>query len=254
MLRRERIRDGKIDWGLAQDVAYSHLLGNQNTIPHVLTWALKYLNLDPNLQHTIRTNMRDEYASAWANSRQPTLDEIVSIQVPYLEAFISEVLRCRPPISFLLKEALRNTDILGQRIPKGTQVFIPTSGPDLTQLKIPRVRGTFSSSHAKPREDGRDCWDNNPEQFDPKRWLRKNIGTSAMEFDPNSGPLLTFGAGRRGCLGKRLAYLNLRITLTLIIWNFHFEVLPEESKNDPDLDLHTSLMPNTCYVRVRKAC
>jgi cytochrome P450 len=47
--------------------------------------------------------------------------------------------------------------------------------------------------------------------------VRKEKGD---EFDPSAKPVLAFGLGLRGCFGKRLAYVEIRILITLIIWNF----------------------------------
>jgi cytochrome P450 len=54
--------------------------------------------------------------------------------------------------------------------------------------------------------------------FKPERWI---VGD---EFDATAGPQLAFDLGTRGCYGKRLVYVEMRILLTLIVWNF--ELLP----------------------------
>lgn len=79
------------------------------------------------------------------------------------------------------------------------------------------------TSKAAKLEGRSKSWD--PEDigvFKPERWLvpassGKDTGLK-YEFDSSAGPVLAFGLGVRSCFGKRLAYLELRILLTVIIW------------------------------------
>lgn len=78
-------------------------------------------------------------------------------------------------------------------------------------LPIPDSLRSDVSSATKPR-----AWDSSGmAAFNPSRWLVQ--GDKGEEFDPNAGPQLAFGAGVRQCYGKRLAYLEIRILVSLII-------------------------------------
>ncbi|KAK3950851.1 hypothetical protein QBC32DRAFT_6304 [Pseudoneurospora amorphoporcata] len=57
-------------------------------------------------------------------------------------------------------------------------------------------------------------------EFKPERWLKTNKETGREDFDPLAGPMLTFGLGPRGCYGKRLAMMSLRIHFVMIVWWF----------------------------------
>lgn len=217
-----------------QDEAYSHLLGNNGTISHVMSWAVVYLGIHQDFQRELRASLR-------AALRHPSLDMIMEASCPLLDAFIQEVLRCRPPVSFILKQALRDTTILDHAIPKGTQVFIPTCGPGLTEPAINTTQATTPG------------WEK-PETFDPHRWLCKDPETGGVNFNPQSGPFLAFGAGRRSCFGKPLAYLNLRVMLTLLVWSFELDELPDKIKARLGLDRHKSEKPGATWVRLRQVC
>ncbi|KAM4055094.1 cytochrome p450 [Hirsutella rhossiliensis] len=186
-----------------QDEAYSHLLGIHDTIPHFMDWAAVYLGIHQHLQRQLRAGLRAAYPQAAAEQ---------------------QVLRCRPPVSFLLREARRDTTILGHSIPKGAQPSSPPAG-----------------------------WEK-PEVFDPGRWLRNDPETGEAKFNGQSGPFLAFGAGRRGCFGKRLAYLNLRVVLTLLVWSFEFGELPDNIMTDLGLEQHKSAKPRAAWVRLRQVC
>lgn len=60
----------------------------------------------------------------------------------------------------------------------------------------------------------------------------------------------TFGGGLRGCFGKKLAHLGLRIIFTLIVWNFELQALPEELRDFKAKDVLTH-RPQRVYLRLR---
>lgn len=70
----------------------------------------------------------------------------------------------------------------------------------------------------------------NPEniaEFRPQRWLRRDAGTGEEVFDAAAGPQMQFGAGPRGCFGRKLAYLELRVAVVLVVWSFELGGVPE---------------------------
>lgn len=270
ILQRASERPGGLSPGLltvAQDEAYSHMLGGQANVAHAATWAVKYLTRYQDEQHTVREDLRAAYAEARREGRPPHLEEITSPRVPTprLDAFLHEILRCRPALSFVLRQTIHSTDVLGYAIPPRTQVFIPTFGPGMTESSLPRRGPTAEgASQGEQREvvipgsgdrATHPGWED-PERFRPGRWLHYggegDLAREVPRFDPHSGPFLTFGAGRRGCFGKPLAFLSLRILLTLWIWNFDFEELPEDLRRDADFGLHPAMLPGSCYVKLTK--
>lgn len=241
---------------VAQDEAYSHMLGGQANIAHIAIWTVRCLTLYQDEQRNVREDLRVAYAEAWRDGRPPSLEEIISsrIQTPHLDAFLQEVLRCRPALSFVLRQTIHSTDILGYEIPPCTQVFIPTFGPGMTEspLCVPNEHASMSGRRVGSAARVVHGWED-PEEFRPVRWLHEDGDSGEVRFDPHTGPFLTFGAGRRGCFGKPLAYLSLRILLTLWIWNFDFEELPEDLRQDADFGLHPAMLPRTCYMKLSKA-
>lgn len=74
--------------------------------------------------------------------------------------------------------------------------------------------------------------------FAPERWLKaeksENEDGKTVEqevFEPQAGPNLAFGAGLRACFGRRLAYLEMRTALTLLIWSFELREMGEKLNN-----------------------
>ncbi|ORY72131.1 uncharacterized protein BCR38DRAFT_405131 [Pseudomassariella vexata] len=133
------------------------------------------------------------------------------------------------------------------------------TGPSLLSpaIDIPEDLRRETSQLAKKEGKGR-AWD--PEDigvFKPERWLvsapkghREQSGFE-VEFDAAAGPQLSFSLGTRGYFGKRLAYLELRILITLIVWNFELLPCPKELSSY-NSTLGITNKPNQCYVRLRK--
>ena len=70
-----------------------------------------------------------------------------------------------------------------------------------------------------------------------------------MEFDPKAGPNLAFSVGPRQCFGKKLAYLQLKIAVTLLLWNFEFGKLPDDMNQDEIVEKMVNL-PKDCFVKL----
>jgi len=169
-----------------------------------------------------------------------------------------------------MREATVDTIVLGYRIPKGTILFIHARGPDISEPSTVEVSESVRSSTSQTTKKRVGEWSpNNINDFLPERWLRRksseesfqdvstrngqrNSESSPLEFDPLAGPMLAFGAGLRGCSGRRLAYLEMRIILVLLVWHFVFEPCPEELSSYDGQEMIT-LRPRQCYVKLRPA-
>lgn len=143
-----------------------------------------------------------------------------------------------------------DTVILGHKIPKGTVITFASGGASVNspQFDIDEARRHSSSQEAKKSGKTRHDWDPmDMGAFKPERWL-VNDGN---EFDAASGPQLAFSLGTRSCFGKRLAYLQLRILVTLIVWNFEFSRCPDELSSYGHKTMLTT-EPTQCFVRLSK--
>jgi cytochrome P450 len=87
--------------------------------------------------------------------------------------------------------------------------------------------------------------------FDPDRWLRTEADGSKV-FDGTLGPHLSFGLGPRSCFGRKLAYLELRLALVLVLWHFELQKVPDNLDSYEAIDQLTH-NPIQCYVRLAPA-
>lgn len=233
------------------DMLFGYLLGGQDTTHSVLSFMVKQLGVHQKAQATLRSHLRSVHTAAIIEGRSPTQEEIIKTHIPFLDAFIEEVMRLDNPAPVILKEAQCDITILGHLIPRGTQLFFPLWGPSLDEpaLEVPEnIRSESSQKHADTPKD----WTHSgyaPSSFHPERWLRKDAETGEKVFDIKAGPTLSFSLGPRECWGKRLAYLELKLVTTLLVWNFEFLPLPSELVDWDIVDV-LNAKPKRCFVRL----
>lgn len=87
------------------------------------------------MQHKLRTSLLEAFCEAHQAGGQPTAKEICKTSIPYLDAFIEESLRHSCVISVNMRVAIRDADVLGYVVPKGTDVYMLVS-VHITYVKI----------------------------------------------------------------------------------------------------------------------
>ncbi|XP_075234243.1 putative cytochrome P450 49a1 [Lycorma delicatula] len=129
-------------------------------------------------------------------------------QLPYLRACIKETLRMYPVVIGNGRCMTKDTVIRGYLIPKGTQVIFQ--------------HYVISNSEK---------YFNSPAKFYPERWLK----TSPEHKEHHPFASLPFGYGRRMCLGRRFADLEIQTVIAKIIQSYKIKYNYEK--------LHYSIHP-----------
>ncbi|KAL3426498.1 cytochrome P450 [Phlyctema vagabunda] len=198
------------------------------TTSSTLNWGVKYLTKYQEVQKKLREALRATHKQAFERGEQPAAEQIAKARDPYLEAFIDEVMRHSGILSSNVRIATQDADVLGYRIPKGTDLFMLTNG---ASFNSPAFSIDDKKRSATSREYKGDTarWNTHDDLhlFRPERWLTQTEQSSDPVFDARAAPFQTFGAGIRGCYGKRLAYLEQRVIYTLMVWNFEFQSIPD---------------------------
>jgi cytochrome P450 len=88
--------------------------------------------------------------------------------------------------------------------------------------------------------------------FVPERWLEPGAKVGAMVFNPRRGPMNSFGGGPRGCFGRRLAYMELRILVVLLFFNFQLLPISPDMRSYRRKEQIT-VEPADCHVRLKTA-
>lgn len=162
---------------------------------------------------------------------------------------IEELLRYTRIVPAVFRQATTDAEILGHHIPKGTIVVCVSNGPSFFSpgYAIDDDLRTASGRQAKGRVG---VWDSNDmAEFNPKRWLVDEDGKKS--FDATAGPLFSFGQGPRECYGRRMAYLEMKVALTLLVWKFGLQKCPEELSSYDAVDKLTRV-PQQCFVRLAR--
>ncbi|ROV87881.1 hypothetical protein VSDG_09530 [Cytospora chrysosperma] len=144
-----------------------------------------------------------------------------TMNMPYLNAVLRETHRLCPPLANGPARVVGDSGavIAGWRIPPGTTVGV-------TQYAANRCSANFTR----------------PEDFLPERWLSpeqaEKYGYAAdhqQQFVDDSREVCRpFSTGGRDCLGQNLAWVEFRIMLARMIWNFELDVCPRREKNEHD--------------------
>ncbi|KAJ6784452.1 hypothetical protein PWT90_09721 [Aphanocladium album] len=227
------------------------------------------------VQSRLRIALHRGFHSAHVEKRMPTAQEIMSTSIPYLDAVMEELLRVGNASALGAREALCDTTIMGCRIPKGTTVIYRTVGHGLLEPSFEVDENLRTPTSQRDQQTGKTpAWHNATiTMFRPERWLKHQStmetqqGASVDEkssaaevmwddpsatFDSNAGPINTFGKGPRSCFGRRLAYVEFKILLTLIIWNFELEKCPKKLSSY-QATLGLVYKARQCFVRLQQA-
>ncbi|RYP51843.1 hypothetical protein DL768_002919 [Monosporascus sp. mg162] len=229
------------------DEIFGNVVAGHDTTSSALGWLLKFLTDLPDIQSKLRQALHSAHPEAAAEGRPPTLAELTRNKVPYLDAVFEETLRLSA-VS-VTRETTCDTELLGHHIPKGTVVVFLSNGPSFYEpsFEIDDAKRSPTSRAAISRR-----WDENApmQAFNPERWLKHREGDSVVEFDATAGPQLVFGLGTRSCFGKRLAYLEARIIITMVIWNFELLPVPLALRGYGATDGVTH-RARQCFVRLK---
>lgn len=112
-------------------------------------WGLKYLAKHNDVQTRLRKDLRDAFPSALQEGKPPSANDITKARIPYLDAFIDEVLRHSGGRPTNVRVAISDTEILGYHIPEGTDVFIWSIYPPRLYRACPLLHMCWSC-HDQP--------------------------------------------------------------------------------------------------------
>lgn len=76
--------------------------------------------------------------------------------------------------------------------------------------------------HTSPTQSPANVHD--PGRFVPECWLPEAKNTASPFYADNRDVLQPFSTGPRNCIGKNLAYSEMRVILAQVLWNFDIEL------------------------------
>ncbi|XP_068663246.1 cytochrome P450 CYP94D108-like [Aristolochia californica] len=206
-----------------RDIIVSFILAGRDTTSSSLAWFFWLLSTRPDVERKIVEEVKA------VRSRHPDTGETFSYdelrEMNYLHAALSESMRLYPPVAINSRTALED-DIL----------------PDGTFVR----KGWVVSYHAYSMGRMEGVWGPDCRNFVPDRWLEKGV---FRPESPSKYPM--FHAGPRMCLGKEMAYIQMKSIAASVLERFEIDALDKENRPQPILSL-TMRMRDGLPVRVRK--
>jgi cytochrome P450 len=117
-------REAQYDSPAIQDEVFGLMFAGHDTTNASILWGLKFLAANQEVQSELRSSLRSVFKRAFDAVENPSVKEITSTSIPYVDAFIEENGRLRNVAGSLVRMTVVDTEVLGFRIPKGTDVFL----------------------------------------------------------------------------------------------------------------------------------
>ncbi|KAH7024942.1 cytochrome P450 [Microdochium trichocladiopsis] len=173
----------------------SLISAGSETTATLLSGCMFYLLTNRDKYETLAQEIRNRYS---------TVDSINIHNVnelPYLSATLKETFRMYPPVPVGLPRVA----------PEGGDTVAGYFIPENTSISVPHFCAYHSESNFADAET-----------FVPERWL----GDPRYDNDKRD-VLQPFSTGPRDCLGKNLAYAEMRLMMVHLLWHFDLELMPE---------------------------
>lgn len=190
-----------------RDMVLNFLIAGRDTTAQNLTYAMFELSQHPEAM----AKAREEVARVCGN--KPVVYQDIT-KLHYCKAVIDEALRLHPSVPFEIKVA-----VAADTLPDGT--WVPAG---CRLCYIPYAQGRCT-----------ELWGADATSFRPDRWMEMPRRPSSFEF-------VAFNAGKRECLGKRLAEVEMTATIATLVRDFDFSlaIAPAEVRYDIQLTLGCS--------------
>jgi cytochrome P450 len=193
------------------DKTYFSAGGGETTATTLYCWALAMIT-SPEAQR----RAQDELDSVIGRDRLPTFDD--APRLPYVCAMVREALRWRPTLPLGVPHASIKDDWYeGMFIPKGTVC----------------IANLWHCNH------DRAVFGEDADKFRPERHLNEQGELVPGPAETNQAGNVTFGFGRRYCVGKDLANNSLFIDISRMLWAANFERVRDKNGKEVPLDLET---------------
>jgi len=227
MMRSRGQRHGLSDDELASNADILIVAGSETTatlLSGVTYWLLRTPRALAKVTHEVRSSFNGEDEINFLNS---------TARLPYMLACLDEALRKYPPVPTVLPRFTLpgpSTPIDGYLVPGGTSVGVHQSAAYWSSLNF----------HL-------------PQSFVPERWLPESTTNPSSPFyNDNREVVKPFSFGPRDCVGRVLAYTEMRLILARVLWNFDLELCEESTKWDEQRSFALwEKPPLWCHLKVR---
>ncbi|KAF3003269.1 hypothetical protein E8E14_003830 [Neopestalotiopsis sp. 37M] len=216
-------RDGSPGLSTVEIMALSPLLvvAGSETTASALSGFFFYVNRNPRAKAIVV----DEIRAAFQDEDEITM--LSTNRLEYLHATLEETLRMYPPAAILPARQCPGAEIEGRFVPPGVICHV-----------------TPWSTFRDPKHFAA------PESFCPERWLRPEHPRHESRFSgDNQSVFKPFSNGPRDCIGKNLAYAEMRLITARLLYRFDVELLPGQDGWHADQPAYTIWEKGPLYVK-----
>jgi cytochrome P450 len=183
---------GMSDRQLRDELMTIFLAGHETTAL-ALTWAFYLLAQNPEAEARLAEELEEVLGG-----RTPTAEDVPRLR--YAEWVVKEAMRLYPPAWAVGRECVRECEVGGYRVSKGTQVF----GFQWVIQRDPR-------------------WFADPLAFRPERWGEESVSRlPKYAYFP-------FGGGPRLCIGNYFATMEAVLVLATVAQRFRLRLVPGQT-------------------------
>ncbi|XP_061358045.1 cytochrome P450 86A1-like [Gastrolobium bilobum] len=207
---KKRDGDGKpFSDAVLQRFALNFLLAGRDTSSVALSWFFWLVMNHPHVEERILNELTAVLAETRGGERQRWVEEAVDFEeaerLVYLKAALAETMRLYPSVPEDFKYAVSD-DVLpdGTVVPAGSTVTYSI-------YSVGRMKSVW----------GEDCM-----EFKPERWI--SVHEDRFQFEPpkDGFKFVAFNAGPRTCLGKDLAYLQMKSVAAAVLLRYRLSPVP----------------------------
>lgn len=205
-----------------EDQMMTFLAAGHETTATAMTWALYLLSKHQDVQQKLRDEIRANLPGM--DDDAAAISSLDIDRLPYLNGVCNEVLRFYSPVPQTVREAVHDTTLAGQPIPRGTKVMV---SPWATN-KDPAL------------------WGGDAAEFNPERWI--DTLESGQRVANNHGgastnyAFLTFLHGPRSCIGASFAKAEFACLLAGWVGRFSFEMKDKELLDEDKLNIRSGIV------------
>lgn len=191
-------KDGQIKMSVEEMTANASniVLGGSETTATLLSGCIYMLLRHPHIQEKIVAELRQHFTSS------DDIDLFTVSHLTYMLAVLEETMRIYPPVPTQAPRGVPagGDTVDGVYLPQGTKIT-------MCQYAVNHLESNFKR----------------PEEFIPDRFM----GDPAFQ-DDHFDAFQPFSAGPRNCIGKTLAYAEMRLVLAKVLWNFEFALVDKK--------------------------
>lgn len=191
-------KDPETGEGYSIDELYAEcevlIIAGSDTTAIVMSAAFFYLARNPEIQEKLAQEILATFSSYDEIKAGATLSGC-----KYLTAFLHETMRMAPPVAAEPPREVREggTTVNGHYFPAGTLLSTAFWAQQYNKDYYPQ-----------------------PMKFSPERWIVGEQGSTEESVALAESAFCAFSTGSRGCVGKNMAWLEMRIVLAKALWKY----------------------------------